>query len=57
MIPRLTPRLVMVLSVLLAAGTAAAQERPLNGAYRELVELFRHWRQFEKPPLLDGAPD
>jgi hypothetical protein len=25
--------------------------------YLELVALFKEWRTFEKPPLLDGAPD
>lgn len=25
--------------------------------YDDLVALFREWRAFEKPPLLDGAPD
>ena len=24
---------------------------------QELVELFRKWRSFENPPLIDGAPD
>ncbi|WOJ96816.1 hypothetical protein R0137_16450 [Congregibacter brevis] len=26
-------------------------------SYKELVDLFGDWRAFEKPPLLDGAPD
>jgi len=25
--------------------------------YRDLVALFKEWRTFENPPLLDGAPD
>ncbi len=25
--------------------------------YQALVDLFEAWRQFEKPPLKDGAPD
>jgi hypothetical protein len=25
--------------------------------YEDLVALFKDWRTFEKPPLLDGAPD
>jgi hypothetical protein len=25
--------------------------------YQDLVELFGEWREFEQPPLLDGAPD
>ena len=27
------------------------------GGYQDLLALFDDWRQFEKPPLLDGAPD
>ena len=29
---------------------------PADG-YDSLVSLFQEWRQFEEPPLLDGAPD
>ena len=28
-----------------------------NADYEELLQLFSDWREFEKPPLLDGAPD
>jgi hypothetical protein len=27
------------------------------GSHADLVTLFQEWRQFEEPPLLDGAPD
>ena len=30
---------------------------PKSSDYQDLVELFKEWRKFEKPPLLDGAPD
>ena len=45
-----------------AANTACqapeqAQPRTPDGSHDQLVELFRDWREFEKPPLLDGAPD
>ena len=33
---------------------ADAQTKP---GYEELLELFADWREFESPPLLDGAPD
>ena len=26
-------------------------------SYAALVELFEEWREFERPPMLDGAPD
>ena len=28
-----------------------------QGYHSELVELFKEWRKFEQPPLIDGAPD
>lgn len=28
-----------------------------SNKYSDLVALFKEWRAFEKPPLLDGAPD
>lgn len=28
-----------------------------TNSYDDLVTLFNEWRSFEKPPLLDGAPD
>ena len=28
-----------------------------QGSHSELVELFKEWRKFEQPPLIDGAPD
>ena len=30
---------------------------PSSSNYDDLVALFKEWRAFEKPPLLDGAPD
>ena len=43
-----------LLALLLGSFPSAAAE-PANHA--QLVELFREWRAFERPPLLDGAPD
>ncbi|SDB25493.1 hypothetical protein SAMN03097699_0328 [Flavobacteriaceae bacterium MAR_2010_188] len=28
-----------------------------NSSYENLIALFKEWRAFEKPPLLNGAPD
>ncbi|NCF59724.1 MAG: hypothetical protein GWP64_07685 [Gammaproteobacteria bacterium] len=36
---------------MLASGTAKAS------THDDLVDLFKDWRAFESPPLLDGAPD
>jgi hypothetical protein len=35
---------------------AVAADAPSN-SYQDLVQLFGDWRQFERPPLKDGAPD
>jgi len=45
---------VVVLFLLIATfGVAAAGA----GGYEDLTALFAEWRAFERPPLLDGAPD
>ena len=45
-----------LLSVILGVSTAAATVQPTS-SYADLVALFADWREFESPPLLDGAPD
>ena len=61
-----SPRLVAwTLVAAMACGTVgagAAAPRPAGArapseSYDELVALFEDWREFERPPLLDGAPD
>ncbi|MGB5721750.1 MAG: DUF885 family protein [Woeseiaceae bacterium] len=37
-----------------ATNNAEAQESP---GYDDLLTLFADWREFESPPLLEGAPD
>ena len=37
-----------------AVSNAVAQSDP---TYDDLLELFADWREFESPPLLNGAPD
>ncbi len=50
-LPRAVTALLAALHLsLLASGTAASD-------YTELAELFADWREFEAPPMLDGAPD
>ena len=41
---------IFLLSLFLA-GTSSAQD------YDDLLSLFAEWREFERPPLLEGAPD
>ena len=48
----------LAVSLLLVFSAAAvAQPQAAAGSYNELLKLFEDWREFEKPPLLDGAPD
>ena len=46
----------LILTGLAAVGMQAALGQA-NGGYDELLRLFGDWREFESPPLLDGAPD
>ena len=39
------------------AGTVANAETGTKPVYNDLLTLFANWREFESPPLLDGAPD
>lgn len=35
----------------------AEENAVISNDYQELVKLFHEWRAFEKPPVLNGAPD
>ncbi len=52
---RISKALLWTLVVLAALPTCA--EDPLPENYLQLLKLFEEWRAFERPPLLDGAPD
>ena len=45
--------------VLVTMPVASCQnaEPPADDSYEALVELFEDWREFESPPMRDGAPD
>ena len=45
--------------VLVTMPVASCQnaEPPAADSYEALVELFQDWREFESPPMRDGAPD
>src|SRR4051812_107079 len=57
------PSVILMSVCLLAAlafapGAAAAATDPQKGSrYDDLVNLFRDWRAFQKPKLVDGVPD
>ncbi len=45
------PTLLLVLAAIAAPWSYAADD------HSDLVALFSEWREFERPPMLDGAPD
>jgi hypothetical protein len=52
-------RILFIIYVLLMGTNQmyGQQNNPQPIEYRELVELFNNWRDFENPPRLNGAPD
>jgi hypothetical protein len=45
----------IILMLLVLPGAAALGQS--THSYDDLLELFAEWREFERPPLRDGAPD
>jgi hypothetical protein len=50
-------RILLITALVAIAGSGAAKEQDAMSSYDELLDLFRDWREFEEPPMLDGAPD
>jgi len=51
------PVFSVVCIALVLAGAVSNAVAQSNPTYDDLLELFADWREFESPPLLDGAPD
>jgi hypothetical protein len=47
---------VALIAFTFAASCSGAQE-PAPNSYAALSQLFEDWRNFERPPMRDGAPD
>jgi hypothetical protein len=45
----------VVAASLLLFGCSRTQERP--NQYQQLVDFFFRWREFQKPPMVNGVPD
>ena len=43
--------------IVTAASSCTADKSNSGGGYEDLLALFEDWREFEQPPLRDGAPD
>ncbi len=58
---RVQARFVTTIACLAAAcaavGPRSAGSHEASASYQDLVALFEDWREFERPPLLNGAPD
>jgi len=57
---RTTISLPKIILLILIGLTSVAMSNALaqsDGGHGELLQLFEDWREFESPPLLDGAPD
>lgn len=53
----ITKLLPVLLFLLGAFFNSFSQESAKKADYTALVSLFEQWREFENPPLLEGAPD
>ena len=50
--------IALTLALLSLSGTGCGGgEKEKMRSHEDLIALFREWRAFERPPLLDGAPD
>ena len=54
---RIIKLLPVLLLLLCGIFNSFSQESTRNTDYTTLVTLFQQWREFENPPLLEGAPD
>jgi hypothetical protein len=48
---------VFLLILNMVAISSQAQTTSFGPGHQVVVDLYREWRVFEKPPLVDGAPD
>jgi hypothetical protein len=55
--PKSLPVFLFVSAVFLANGLVSIANAQAEPGYDDLLNLFAEWRDFESPPLLEGAPD
>jgi len=46
-----------ILITIATTGACMAADSGSSGSYDALLQLFAEWREFEQPPIRDGAPD
>ncbi len=47
----------MILAMIAIMSAISFTQANAQSSYADLTALFEEWRDFEKPPLVDGAPD
>ena len=50
-------RVVPLLAAVILVGACADADEPAPNSYDALAQLFEDWREFERPPMREGAPD
>ena len=55
--PKFLPIFLVICVGFILAETVSEAAAQKNTDYDDLLTLFVDWREFESPPLLDGAPD
>ena len=50
-------RVVPLLAAAILVGACADADEPAPNSYDALAQLFEDWREFERPPMREGAPD
>lgn len=51
------PFIITVCAMLVLGSGCSRAAEPSSSTYTDLLALFADWRDFESPPLLNGAPD
>jgi hypothetical protein len=54
---RLVLRVITAILIGCVMNPVLTAENPAGGSYAALLNLHSEWRAFERPPLLEGAPD
>ena len=54
---KLLPFIVAVCAALVPGSGCTRVAQSSSSTYNDLLALFADWRDFESPPLLNGAPD
>ncbi len=57
LIDKIPGQKLLLILILCASGGYVYAEEPAADSYDTLAALFEDWREFESPPMLDGAPD